>query len=191
MTPFPLFLFSNKDQKMNKANKADFSKTSLKALTDPLNLTNQSCGTLVIDGVWLLYMVKWEQQQTWQEITNSYLDYVHFLGRCSQKIIVIFDGYSRSPKDHDHIQHTKNSCCDLKIRPDMVHCTPRAKFLDNTRNKHELIYLLSSTFRKHHITVEQCDNDADTSIVRKGLAAASDCYVEVSNICVCTFLLLD
>ena len=61
LTNFPLSLFSNKDQKMNKANKADFSKTSLKALTDPLDLTNQPCGALVIDGGWLLYMVKWEQ----------------------------------------------------------------------------------------------------------------------------------
>ena len=191
LTPFPLSLFSNKDQKMNKANKAVFSKTSLKALTDPLDLTNQPCGTLVIDGGWFLYMVKWEQQQTRQEITNSYLNYVHRLGRCSQKIIVVFDGYSRSLKDHDHIRRTKNSCCDLKIQQDMVHWTPRAKFLDNTHNKRELIHLLSSTFQKHHITVEQCDNDADTSIVREALAAAADCHVEVSDICVCIFLLLD
>ena len=146
LTPFPLSLFSNKDQKMSKANKADFSKTSLKALTDPLDLTNQPCSTLVIDGGWLLYVVTWEQQQTWQEIANSYLNYVHHLGRCSQKIIVVFDGYSKSPKDHDHIQRTKNSCCDLKIRPDMVHWTPRAQFLDNTPNKRQLIHLLSSTF---------------------------------------------
>ena len=48
-------MFSNKDQKMHKANKTDFSKTSLKALTDPLDLTNQ-----VIDGGLLLYIVKWE-----------------------------------------------------------------------------------------------------------------------------------
>ena len=97
LTPFPLSLFSNKDQKMNKANNVNFSKTSMKASTDPLDLTNQPCGTLVIDGGWLLYMhmVKWEQQQTWQEIANSYLNYVHRLGRCSKKIIVVFDGYSR------------------------------------------------------------------------------------------------
>ena len=43
LTPFPLSQFSNKDHKMNKANKTDFSKTSLKALTDPLDLTNQPC----------------------------------------------------------------------------------------------------------------------------------------------------
>jgi len=188
LTPFPLSLFSNKDHKMNKPNKAEFSKTSLKALTDPLDLTNQPCCTLVIDGGWLLYMVKWEQNETWQEIANSYLRYVQCLGRRSQNIIVVFDGYSRSPKDHDHIRRTKNSCCDVQIRADMLHWTRREKFLDNTHNKSELIHLLSSTFRNHHITVEQCDNDADTSIVRKALAAATDCSVEVSNICDCIFL---
>ena len=35
LTPLPLSLFSNKDHKMNKANKAIFSNTSLKVLTDP------------------------------------------------------------------------------------------------------------------------------------------------------------
>ena len=53
LTPFPMSLFNNNDQKMNKSNKADFSKTSLKALTDPIDLTNQPCSTLVIDGEWL------------------------------------------------------------------------------------------------------------------------------------------
>ena len=70
LTPFPLSLFSNKDKKMNKANKAGFAKTSLKKLTDPLDLTSQPCSTLVVDGEWL-YRVKWEQGQTWQEIANS------------------------------------------------------------------------------------------------------------------------
>lgn len=165
---------------MNKANKAAFSKTSLKKLTDPLDLTDQPCSSLVIDGGWLLYMVKWEQGQTWQEIADSYLRYVEYLGRRSQEITVVFYGYSSSPKDHDHIRRTKNSCCNLQVRPDMIHLTPREKFMDNTCNKSELIHLLSSTFLKHQIIVEQCDNDADTSIVRAALAAAIDNSVEVS-----------
>ena len=37
LTPIPLSLFSNKDQKMNKANKAAFSKSSLKGLTDTVD----------------------------------------------------------------------------------------------------------------------------------------------------------
>ena len=57
--------------------------------------------------------------------------------------------------------------------------------MDNIHNKGELIPFLSSAFRKHHITVEQCDNDADTLIVREASAAASDCSVEVSTIWVC------
>ncbi|KAJ8413947.1 hypothetical protein AAFF_G00065450 [Aldrovandia affinis] len=50
-----------------------------------------------------------------KEIADSYLSYVQCLGSRSQKIIVVFDGYSSSPKDHDHIRHTNNFCCDLQI----------------------------------------------------------------------------
>ena len=91
--------------------------------TNPLALSNEFCCTQRIDGGWLLYMVTWKQHQTWLEIANSYLSYVQCLGSCSQKIIVVFDGYSRSPKDHDHFRRTKNSSCDLQIRPDMFHWT--------------------------------------------------------------------
>jgi len=52
-------LFGKKDHKMNKANKAGFSNISLKGLTDPLHLTDQFWSSLVVDGGWLLYMVKW------------------------------------------------------------------------------------------------------------------------------------
>ena len=63
----------------------------------------------------------------------------------------------------------------------MVHSTPRAKFIDNTHNKSELIHLLSSTFRKHQVTVKQCDNDADTSIVRaQEIIAAPDAAADGS-----------
>ena len=124
-------------------------------------------------------MVKWEQGQTWQEIANSNLSYMQHLGTHSHKIIVVFDGYSSSPKDHDHIRRIKNSCCDLQIRPDMIHLKTRAKFLDNMHNKSQLIVLLSSTFRNYQIIVQQCNNDADTSIVREALAADKDESVEV------------
>ena len=49
LTPLPLSLFSNKDHKINKAKKAIFSNTSLKVLTDPLNLTDQQSGS----GWWM------------------------------------------------------------------------------------------------------------------------------------------
>ena len=134
-------------------------------------------------------MVKWEQGKTWQEIADSYLSYVKHLGQHCQNITVVFDGYNSSPKDHNHIRHTKNSCCDIQIQLEMVHLIPRAKFLDNIHNKSELISLLSITLQKHQITVEQCDNDADTSIVRVALVAATKNSVEVSKIFVGILLL--
>ena len=91
LTPFPLSLFSSKDHTMNKPNKADLSKKSLKALVDSLDLINEPCCTLVVDGGWLLYMVKWEQNEIWQEIANRYLRYVQRLGRCSKNIIGYMD----------------------------------------------------------------------------------------------------
>jgi len=62
---------------------------------------------------------------------------------------VVFDGYNNSPKDHGLIRRTKNSCCDAQIQPNMMHLTPRTKFLDNTHNMNEIIHLLSSAFQKH------------------------------------------
>ena len=50
LTPIPLSLFSNKDLKMNKANKVAFSKSSLKGLTDTVDRTDQACQSLVVDG---------------------------------------------------------------------------------------------------------------------------------------------
>ena len=148
-------------------------------MTNLFDLTDQPCSSLVVDGGWLLHVVHWDQGQTWQNITDSYLTYVQFLGSRSQKIIVVFDGYGSSPKDNEHIRRTKNSCCNLQIRPDMIYLTSRAKFIDKTHNKNQLIPLRSSTFRKCDIIVEQCDNVADTSIVRQALAAAEDGSVEV------------
>ena len=93
----------------------------------------------------------------------------------------VFDGYNSSPKDHDHIRRTKNSCCDIKIKADMSNFTSKTKFRDNTDNKRELICFLSTLFVKHQIDLVQCDNDADTSIVQEALSSAKDSSVDGSK----------
>ena len=102
-------------------------------------------------------------------------------GNHFQKVVVVFDGYSKSPKDHNHIRRNKNSCCNVQIWPEIVNLIQRTKFLDNKHNKTELIHLLSTTFTSNNINVKKCENDADTSIVREALACAQDGPVEVSN----------
>ena len=77
---------------MNKASKAVFSKTSLKELTDPLDLDDQPCSSLVIDDRLILDIVKWKQSHTLQEIADSYIPeerYVQCLGSHSQMITVV------------------------------------------------------------------------------------------------------
>ena len=62
----------------------------------------------------------------------------------------------------------------------MMHLTPKARCLDNTHSKDKVIHLLS-TFQKHQITVELCDNDSDTSFVKIALADSKGESVEVSS----------
>lgn len=109
------------------------------------------------------------------------------IGRRAEKITVVFDGYSSSPKDHDHIRRTKNSCCNIKIQPPYnIVAMLKSKFLDNKHNKNQLIHLLIQTFENYStdndnkISCFQCCDDADTSIVKAALYAAENGTVEVS-----------
>ena len=61
--------------------------------------------------------------------------------------------------------------------------------MDNTHKKGELIQLVSLIFQKHQITVEQCDNDTDTSTARVVLTVAMDDSVEVNTI-LCRYLFI-
>ena len=124
-------------------------------------------------------MIKWEQDQTWQGIAEIYLCYVQRSWEKANAFFVIFDGFGSSSKDHEHTRHSKSSCADLKIRPEMKHPILKAKFLDNRHNKNELIFLVASFFQNAAIAVTVCDNDADT-IARTALLRAVDTSVEVS-----------
>lgn len=47
-------------------------------------------------------------------------------------MIVVFDRYSSSPKDNDHLRRTKESCFGFNIKPNIIHRAVKAKYLDNT-----------------------------------------------------------
>ena len=133
-----------------------------------------SCTSHVIDGGWLLHNVRWEANQTWKDIAETYLRFVKAMGSQCLRITVVFDGYGSSTKDHDHLRRTKNACCDILIRPDIKSIVSKEKFLDNKSNKTQLILLLAETFCRNGINVQQCHDDADTSIVRAALDEARE-----------------
>ena len=175
LTPTPMSLFDN-NQKLRKPDKATLAR-SLKAFVEPVERT--PCRSLVIDGGWLLHNVKWAPNLTWQEIIESYLQFVISMGSQYTRINVVFDGYGSSTKDHDHQRRRKNACCNLQIRPDVKVLVPREKFLDNESNKAQLIVMLAETLRRNGINVQQCHDDADTSIVQAALNEATDAPVDV------------
>ncbi|CAL8400553.1 unnamed protein product [Boreogadus saida] len=51
-----------------------------------------------------------EANLTWKDIAESYLRFVMSMGSQHLQIIVVFDGYGSSTKDHDHLRRTKNAC---------------------------------------------------------------------------------
>uniref|UniRef100_UPI00358E3900 uncharacterized protein n=1 Tax=Myxine glutinosa TaxID=7769 RepID=UPI00358E3900 len=175
LTPTPMSLF-DKDQKLRKPDKAALARV-LKAFVEPVK--QHPCTSLVIDGGWLLHNVRWEAKLTWKDIAESYLQFVKSMGSHCLRITVVFDGYGSSTKDHDHLRRTKNACCDILIRPDIKSLVPREKFLDNKSNKTQLIRLLAETFGRNGISVQECPDDADTSIVRAALDEARESPVEV------------
>lgn len=180
LTLIPLSLFDN-NHKMRKANKAEFSKACLKSLTT----ASSSCPTvshIVIDGGWLLHMVKWEQGDTWQDIADRYLKFVlNLVATVSHRecVTVVFDGTLHSTKDHEHVRRTKHLCGNLTIKLDMIHLVGREKFLDNKLNKSWLIKFVSDKLDTHAINVIQCRDDADTDIVKETLSASRKGPVEV------------
>ena len=175
LTPKPMSLF-DKNQKLRKPDKAALAR-SLKACVAPVE--QPPCTSLVVDGGWLLHNVKWEANLTWKDVAESYLRFVKSMGSHRLRITVVFDGYGSSTKDHDHLRRTKNACCDIQIRLDLKIIIAREKFLDNKNNKAQLVLLLAETFSRNGISVQQCSDDADTSIVRAALDEARESPVEV------------
>ena len=76
-------------------------------------------------------------------------------------MIVVFDGYARSTKDHEHQRRIKAYCSDVAIKSTTVCTVPIIK------NKHELIKLLSYVFTEHGIEVHVATDDADTMVASK------------------------
>lgn len=175
LTQTPLCLF-DKYQRLRKPDKSALGRT-LKSYTSPVTVTPQA--SLVVDGGWLLHNVKWEANLTWKEIVQRYLYFVKSMGINRIRIIVVFDGYSSSTKDHDHLRRTKNACCDIQMRLDIKVIIAREKFLDNKKNKAQLVLFLAETFRENGIIVHQCSSDADTFIVRTALDEARGSPVEL------------
>ena len=104
---------------------------------------------VVYNGGWLLHQISFKSGETYEKIA------LHKFPTSKPGVTVVFDGYSPSPKDHDHqiSLKTVHACPDIVIRKDTPCTTSKDKFLNNTRNKLQLIKLLASIFRDNGVNV--------------------------------------
>ena len=84
-------------------------------------------------------------------------------------MIVVFDGYAQSTKDYEHQRRIKASCSDVAIKSTTVCTVMMKKLFSNSKNKHELINLLSYVFTEQGIEVHVATDDADTMVASKAL----------------------
>ena len=182
LSPVPLSLFGE-DQRMHTANKALLGQ-HLKAKSPVLESSTNN--VLVVDGGWLLHYVSWpatKKKQSWTSVLNAYVNFVKWLGNrpghVKEKVVVVFDGYQKSTKDHTHRKRSGKVCPDIKIKLTGIPLTTKVKFLTNPSNKTELIDHLSSALIAQGIVTVKCDNDADTIIASQVFENAETNTVEV------------
>lgn len=182
LTTLPMSLFSE-DQFMRKANKASFGN-HLKDLVVPVSEC-YGIKTSVIDGGWLIHQIKWVQGKTFGEVSKSYIAYVkQIVTRVAVfdvNVIIVFDGYQKSTKDHEHQRRNNKSCPCPAVAVSSTTVIPftKAKLLNNNENKACFIQLLRDAFQSNGIQVIMCDCDADTTIVKTVLECGSQGAVNV------------
>ena len=115
LTPIPLALFNENDQLMNEADKAAFANAHLKTVPEKERNSDRS-RHIVVDGGWLLHLVKWPKDATWEEIIDAYVEYIMHLSRDCDGITVVIDGYGKSPKDSTHRRRNKLACAPITLR---------------------------------------------------------------------------
>ena len=119
LTAIPMSLFNN-EHMMRKANKAALGQYLKNVVDCTVKFSNPS-SPLIIDGGWLLYQVtSFTGFETYGDIANEYLKLVPKPKQ--RKVIVVFDGYARSTKDHEHQRRIKAYCSDIAIKSTTV-CT--------------------------------------------------------------------
>ena len=132
-----------------------------------------------MDGGWLLRQNKWVKGETWLDIIDGYVQLVKHKSKHANNVIVVFNRYESSTKDHTHRHRKKHFCHNMKINRENIPYTSKEKFLSNSNNKTELISKLAEALEIANVITVCCGDDADTAIVRECLQHSLLCTVKV------------
>lgn len=163
LAPFPLSLFD--ECGMRKTAEPAFAD-NFEVLQVPPSLKD---GINVIDGGYLLYAVKWNQNEM---IDNDLARYVGFVrNHFSADTIIVFDGYPENPtysstKSAERLRRSMKAVgTEYIIQRGMTIQTSQDKFSSNDKNKVRLISMLQEELRHTRFSTVQAQEDAEVLIV--------------------------
>ena len=163
---------ANLNNEMRQETKVkDYMTTDGKGTERERDIITSNNAAFTVDGGYLLHRVFWDGA-TFRDITKQYEKYLKVnYGVCT----VVFDAYGKMAiKDHKHLRRLNSQQTSenvLVFEEGTVHYS-KEKFLSNTKNKEQLIKLLASHFVTQGHQVLNCEEDADTQIVREALEVA-------------------
>ena len=123
----------------------------------------------------------WKTGSTFDIIAEKFVCYVKSVVAFykANEVLVVFDGYASSTKDHEHIRWGYSGMPEVEITRQNRLTLTKDKFLTNFKNKDGLIKLLIQVFAEHGIRCEQATTDADTLIVKRAIDLSSKGAVNV------------
>lgn len=129
---------------------------------------------LVIDGGKLIHLVSyaWKKRSKFNSIINAYLSHIKQTLQTNNQTActVVFDGYSNaSTKDHTHKARYPTRSLEIQVISDTVFDSKKDLFLSNPLSKQRFINLLSAELKNHGISCINCEEDADTEVVKAAI----------------------
>ena len=128
----------------------------------------------VLDGGSLLHRISWAKGQTYNEICDSYVDYV--IKRYGEGTTVVYDGYDGKPstKDTTHVRRTKGKQgIAVHFTGEMRLNMKKTDFLTNLDNKQRFLEMLAIKMNEAKLQAIQSSGDADLLIVQTAIKSAA------------------
>lgn len=149
--------------------------------TEILPITNNLLH--VMDGGYLLPKVVWQKNDTIEEITEKFLNYVRH--NYAENSTIVFDGYADedggvfSTKAMERSRRKGTSIIpSFHLEPHTQITITQSKFLSNDKNKIELIKYLAKAFEFEGYAIQQEEEDADTLINNTAITIAQSIKCE-------------
>ena len=165
--------FTESDGLLREANKPQIANSIWSSIGPDVASLPDSV-SYVLDGGFLLHRISWAKGQTYNEICDSYVDYV--IKHYGEGTTVVYDGYDGKPstKDTTHVRRTKGKQgIAVHFTGEMRLNMKKPDFLTNLDNKQRFLEMLAIKMNEAKLQAIQSSGDADLLIVQTAIKSAA------------------